>query len=103
MALTSKEQLLLLGARTRLLDKRVDYVCHGIEQACQANGWDPSCKARTRLKKYIYGQLKTKTHGHVEQHYTLEDWQESSGLGLRAPDVVRKDRIAWVDWMLGEQ
>jgi len=90
--LTSNKRKVLTMARIALEDSRVDFLCHAIEHVANQNeNLANECRV---LKAYVVDAL--------DEHYTLACWQITNGFGERDDKQTRKDRLAWIDWMLGE-
>ena len=50
--------------------------------------------ATIRLRLYITDALEPFT--------LFEDWQVANGFGHRSDEQIRRDRLAWIDWMLDQ-
>ncbi|CAB3972290.1 MULTISPECIES: hypothetical protein [Burkholderia] len=93
MALTPEKREALKIARRRIATKCDDYICHALSYVCI------NCPGLTvaavELKKYIGEQLGNPFIG-------LEAWQGRNGFPDRSLAQLRRDRLAWIDWMLDE-
>lgn len=100
--LTQIERELLIVARERIRIGWNRYICMAIQDAARWNNnvspfshqlnflpYREKHRAARRLINYISGQLGTST--------TLEGWKRKHG---KRCNNVKRDRLAWIDWML---
>ncbi|ARL90977.1 hypothetical protein [Burkholderia pseudomallei] len=93
MALTPEKREALKLARERIAEHRDCFICRALDWVEESR---PELGAAcTSLKCYIGRCLRPWN--------SLGGWQEKNGLGFRAGDQRRADRLAWIDWMLDEQ
>ncbi|WP_261526138.1 hypothetical protein [Burkholderia multivorans] len=94
MALTPEKREALKLARKRIVSGQSRYICFALESVTIKR---PDLEeAAAELKGYIHDKLGNRYVG-------LEKWQRRNGFGARSIDQVRRDRLAWIDWMLDEQ
>jgi hypothetical protein len=103
MALTDMDRHLLIEARKRIYDKKDSFICcalgwvaaYELGKDYVSASYDQSRvgKSCRKLQRYLYKKLG--------KYATLNDWQKSRGIVLNY-DEVRKSRLQWIDWMLGE-
>lgn len=91
MALNKIERKLLETARELIEKGRERYICLALLTACDITRKGEM--ARYSLSAYIHEQLG--------EFHTLEHWQNNRGM-YRATTQIRRDRLAWIDWMLGK-
>jgi len=91
MALTKDERRALELAREIIAMGKNQFVCNALLEVSYADV--TLTNATCALEDYI---------GRALQGFTLEEWQEESGFGVRDADQKRADRLAWIDWMLGK-
>lgn len=84
--LTKNERKYLCEAKERLKLGMNSYLCFALMFV--------STKGTRRLRGYIADQLGG--------HANLEDWQCKNGYN-RTYLQTQKDRLDWIDWMLGEK
>lgn len=102
MALTPLKREILIEARQRILEVKETYLCYAISYV---SGHHPTSPATSAEKKKAGEELEKFVAGAVDTHdgTTLQCWQISNGFGLRSPKQQRRDRLDWIDWMLGEK
>ncbi|WP_261520097.1 hypothetical protein [Burkholderia multivorans] len=94
MALTPEKREALKLARERIAAGQSRYICFALESATIKR---PDLEeAAAELKDYIHGKLGNRC-------VSLEGWQQRNGFGERSMAQTRRDRLAWIDWMLDEQ
>ncbi|MCL4664453.1 hypothetical protein L0Z16_03465 [Burkholderia multivorans] len=93
MTLTPEKREALTIARRRIATEADTYICYALSYvATNCPGLD---RAAIELKCYIADQLGAPFTG-------LETWQRRNGFGGRSLAQQRRDRLAWIDWMLDE-
>jgi hypothetical protein len=101
MALTPEKREALELARERIAYWRNDYICNALLDTARLNPRLHS--AAMELRSYITEKLGgMRVVGQHRIAPTLEEWQVSNGLGERGREQLRRDRLAWIDWMLDE-
>lgn len=97
MALTPEKREVLKLARERIEKKMNHYICHALSDAAF---WEPRLKEAAReLRSFVNEQVRIEG---ARCSATLEKWQRRNGFGGRSIAQVRRDRLAWIDWMLDE-
>lgn len=87
------EKIRLLKAARRLISTRKEYyVCRAILQAARNISWSSNYEPATELRTYIQRSLKGRLF--------LEGWQMENFRKLEGKRDGRKDRLAWIDWMI---
>lgn len=89
MALTKDERKALELARERIATSRAIFICWALRDVGKEYRLPVA-----RLKRYIATRL--------DGSNALYGWQINHGLGDRGPEQRRKDRLAWIDWMLDQ-
>jgi len=90
--LTEKKRKVLKRVRQLIASKEQEFICHAIHYvADNSDGLDDACR---ELKMFV-------THA-LGNNYTLFCWQKSNGFAEHDDQQLRKDRLAWIDWMLDE-
>lgn len=91
--LTKGERKALMVARALIESGERNYICFALGAAWAMGVC--SRKELCRLKRYIQDQLGAGESG------SLWGWQKERGM-FPTDDQIRKDRIAWIDWMLDQ-
>lgn len=92
MALTPEKREALNLARERIAAGQSRFICLALDDVCTLFPYlGPACK---QLRAYIRDQLRP--------WGTLGEWQVTNGCGDRSYPQQRRDRLAWIDWMLDE-
>lgn len=86
------ERELLKAARIRIERGQNSYICIAMRDIAEMRGGEYYTAYR-KLRAYINKAL--------ERHTSLPSWQFHRGIH-RSPGLVRLDRLAWIDWMLGD-
>lgn len=98
MALSDVERNILIQARDAVRKCEHTFICYAIDKA-EASGYrlDEVRKAKTRLLWYIHNALGVNA--------TLGGWlaKKYGNHWFNDYDLQRKARIAWIDWILGEE
>lgn len=96
--LTKKERQLLIAARALIKSGDFGRICWALQFGATHEVDDPSDPewyiACARLRFYITQRLGIGVP-------SLEYWQQERGI-YHTPEQCRKDRLDWIDWMLGE-
>ncbi|MBU9360857.1 hypothetical protein KTE52_31610 [Burkholderia multivorans] len=93
MALTPEKREVLKLARVKVSEApRFGHICPILKAVGEEHPdlW----RAAMEIKAYIVAAL--------DGAYTLEAWQRRNRVGYRDMDQCRRDRLAWIDWMLDE-
>lgn len=92
MALTQEMRTALMRAREIIATNRHQFICHALYDVKFA---DASLQlAVADLEAYIAKVLCP--------YHTLGFWQKAHGFGMRLDAQRSADRLAWIDWMLGD-
>ncbi|MBH9660984.1 hypothetical protein [Burkholderia multivorans] len=95
MALTPEKREVLKLARERIEKKLNYYICHALSDAAF---FHPRLKEAAReLRAFVHEQVRVD-----RSSATLDIWQRRNGFSGRSIAQVRRDRLAWIDWMLDE-
>ncbi|WP_105132653.1 hypothetical protein [Burkholderia sp. BE12] len=90
--LTKNERRALIRARDLIEIGKQDMICLALNAVAVD---DPALdRAAERMRFYI--------HTALDGFATLGGWQLARGIGRSKFDAMRADRLAWIDWMLGE-
>lgn len=97
MALSDVERNILLQARDAVRKCEHTFICYAIDKAYVYGDQVEVRKAKTRLLWYIHTALGVNA--------TLGGWlaKKYGNHWFNDYDLQRKARIAWIDWMLGEE
>ncbi|WP_186181681.1 hypothetical protein [Burkholderia gladioli] len=96
MALTPEKRKALTLARYRIAASLDDYVCFALDEIGRKF---PSLEiACNDLRIYILQSLRQDNPG----CFTLQQWQQRHGICHLSVEL-RDDRLAWIDWMLGDE
>ncbi|WP_186267984.1 hypothetical protein [Burkholderia gladioli] len=91
MALTPEKREALTMARTHIETQRETYICLALDYV--KNRHPRLQNACDSIADFIRDALDC---------YSLDIWQCYRGIS-RSPDQRGADRIAWIDWMLGDE
>jgi len=92
MAMTPEKREALTLAREMVRDEREIFICGALITIQQKH---PTLyDACMKLRRYIMRQLG--------KHHYLSQWQRGNGFPARSLAQLRRDRLAWIDWMLDE-
>lgn len=92
MALTSEKREALKLARALIVSRKSNFICFALLDVARDY---PDIKSEChQIIDYIGESL-----GHS---CSLGAWQDINGFGNKNPFELRLDRIAWIDWMLGD-
>jgi hypothetical protein len=93
MTKTEREALKL--ARDLIVNKRERFVCLALKEISATHPeLDSAC---TGMKRYVNRLLMP--------YDNLQDWQRANGFdGVQSRDADQRqaDRVAWIDWILGQ-
>jgi hypothetical protein len=95
--LTHNQVRVLTAARRRIEDRRNDYLCVAIREAAGDIGPEMH-EASKDLRNYIANAMRT----NGKWIAMLSTWQERNGFAGRNYEQRRKDRLAWIDWLLDD-
>lgn len=96
--MTKNQRRLLLLAREQIANRNERYICLALTCATFRTGrssTERDQKDMAYLKHYISAML--------DNYATLQDWQYFVIGANRSFDQQRRDRLAWIDWMLGDK
>ncbi len=89
--MTPNKRKALIEARKLIKSGHHSYICHALDcVASKDHKMHPACLG---LKRHIMKALYPRT--------SLEGWQETNNVRPRIPEQRRRDRLAWIDYMLG--
>lgn len=92
MALTPKKREALKLARDLIATEKRRFICYALGDVARSR--KDLNRACWELRHHIERQLQPVC--------TLGNWQVIKGLGRRSEAQRRRDRLAWIDWMLGD-
>lgn len=93
MELTNDAREALKFARHLIANGHANSICFALTSV--KNDLPHLTGACDRVKAYIQQQLSP--------HGTLGIWQQANGFAPRTWEELRRNRIAWIDWMLDEE
>lgn len=97
MALNDVERSILIQARDAVRKCEHTFICYAIDKAYVYGEQDQVRSAKTRLLGYVHNALGVNaTLGGWLAHRYGDHWYYDY-------DLQRKARLAWIDWMLGEE
>jgi hypothetical protein len=99
--LTDGQRKLLRNARMLIEIGKEDFVCFAIRQAWVADSGYIEHEEMIELKKWVNNAVFM-THKNGTTTNTLSAWQYKNGWGHRGDEQLRRDRLAWIDWLLEE-
>lgn len=94
---TNNQRRLLWIARDHIASGRETYICLALTRA--NHRMFGNCPM---LDEQDAGYLKYYIHNMLEGSGRLQDWQHKHGI-WRGPHEQQLDRLAWIDWMLGDK
>ncbi|PRH37738.1 hypothetical protein [Burkholderia gladioli] len=98
MALTPEKREVLKLARERIENRQNLFICHALTDAAF---FHPHLKQAAReMHSFVNEQVRVERSKFAQ---TLDRWQRRNGFGPRSIPQLRRDRLAWIDWMLGDE
>ena len=91
--MTGTQRELLRQAYTAIKEGRSSRICFALQAAADEKG--------TMFASFECGLLRDYIMKQLQPYGTLEGWQQAQGI-LKVPVAVRRDRLNWIKWMLGE-
>ncbi|ABO57472.1 hypothetical protein LA345_00830 [Burkholderia vietnamiensis] len=97
MALTPEKREVLKLARERIENRKNYFLCHALRDAAF---FHPHLKEAAReLRSFVNEQVRAERSKFAP---TLDRWQRRNGFAPRSIAQIRRDRLAWIDWMLDD-
>jgi hypothetical protein len=97
MLLSAERQLLIRARRILLKQETRIGICTALYMATY-----PPLFEKDALAQMAYTRLRLYIGDALAPFATLESWQKHHGFYCGAT-TCRRDRLAWIDWMLGEE